>query len=300
MRPLLFALNAAPHVAESLCRQGGLDRGALEQRRFPDGEAYVRLLDSPRDRQVVLLCSLDRPDEHILPLLFAADAALQQGALGVGLVAPYLAYMRQDTAFQPGEAVTSATFARLLSDRVDWLVTVDPHLHRYAALDAIYSVPAIAASAAGPVARWIRAHVERPLIVGPDVESRQWVDRIAALVEAPSAVLRKTRRGDYDVSIQGDAGPADEGRTPVIVDDIASSARTMIEAVRGVRAAGHPPPVCVAVHALFVGDAFARLIESGPAELVTTNTVAHATNGIDVSAQLAAAVGERLAAAAER
>jgi ribose-phosphate pyrophosphokinase len=66
-------------------------------------------------RSVILLCSLARPNNRILPLLFAADAARDLGAGEVGLVAPYLAYMRQDRRFNPGEAITSQSFARLLS-----------------------------------------------------------------------------------------------------------------------------------------------------------------------------------------
>ena len=73
-------------------------------------------IDTPvRGRCVVLAGSLHQPDEKTLPLLFAADAARELGAAQVGLVAPYLAYMRQDRRFEPGEAVTSRSYARLLS-----------------------------------------------------------------------------------------------------------------------------------------------------------------------------------------
>ena len=67
----------------------------------------------------------------MLPLIFAAATARELAAAKIGLVAPYLAYMRQDRRFNPGEAVTSRQVAGLLSSAFDWLVTVDPHLHRY-------------------------------------------------------------------------------------------------------------------------------------------------------------------------
>src|SRR3546814_1718571 len=76
------------------------------------------------------LSSLDHPYAKVLPLLFAADTARDLGARRIVLVAPYLAYMRQDIRFHAGEAVTSRTFAAILSRHLDWLVTVDPHLHR--------------------------------------------------------------------------------------------------------------------------------------------------------------------------
>ena len=102
----------------------------LSLHRFPDAESLVRLDADVGDRTVVISSSLARPDEKTLPLLFAADAARELGARGVYLVAPYLAYLRQDRRFNAGEAVTSRSYARLLSAAFDGLGTVDPHLHR--------------------------------------------------------------------------------------------------------------------------------------------------------------------------
>lgn len=294
MKPLLFSLDGPDDLAEGLARDGELDVGVIERRQFPDGESYVRLLTPVGEREVVLLCSLDRPDTKILPLLFAADAARAQGARTVGLVAPYLAYMRQDKAFKPGEAVTSVTFSRLLSAQFDWLVTVDPHLHRYPRLDSLYSIPAIAASAEDPVAQWIEGAIKRPFLVGPDAESRQWVERIARLAHAPFTVFRKTRSGDLDVSIEGTEDRIPPGMTPVIVDDIASSARTLIEAIHLLKEQGQPAPHCVVVHPLFAGDAYDRLIEAGPAGIASTNTVRHRSNLIDIAEPVTAAIRQSL------
>ncbi|MGZ8998214.1 MAG: ribose-phosphate diphosphokinase, partial [Allosphingosinicella sp.] len=254
----------------------------------------VRLRSDVSGRDVVLLCSLDSPDEKILPLLFAAAAAREQGARRVGLVAPYLAYMRQDKAFKSGEAVTSSIFARTISTVFDWLVTVDPHLHRHPGLESIYSIPAIAVSAAGPIAEWIGREVPSPFLIGPDEESVQWVGLIAKLAAAPFTTLRKTRRGDRDVDISG-TGIAIGDRTPVIVDDIISSAVTMAEAVRLIRRKGGPPPICIGVHALFADGAVPALQAAGPARIVTVDTIGHPTNAIGVAGVLAEALAQMLA-----
>lgn len=295
MKPLLFALEALHDLAGGLLRHTGFDAGEIEQRRFPDGESYVRLLTPVEGREVVLLCSLDRPDTKTLPLLFAADAARAQGARRIGLVAPYLGYMRQDKSFNAGEAITSVTYAKLLSGAVDWLVTLDPHLHRYPTLASVYSVPSFVASAAKPIAEWIRGNLDNPVLVGPDEESSQWVARIAELAQARSTVFRKTRSGDFSVAIAAKGLAEIEGGTPVIIDDIASSARTMIEAVRVIGEAGQRPPVCIAVHPIFAGDAYEKLNAAGPAAIVSTNAVAHASNAIDVSAEIATAIEKALA-----
>jgi len=296
MKPLLFSTDAPQELTGSLLRHTGFDTGKVDQRQFPDGESYVRLLTPVAGRDVVLLCSLARPDAKTIPLLFASDAARTQGARSVGLVAPYLAYMRQDKSFKPGEAVTSLTYSRMLSNQFDWLVTVDPHLHRYPRLDAIYSIPAIAASAVAPIAEWIASNVERPFLIGPDIESEQWVKEIARLAAAPFTLFHKTRHGDRQVSIEGTKVPIPADATPVIIDDIASSARTMIEAVRLLKQNGVQAPLCIAVHALFAGDAFSKLLDAGPSAIVSTNTVAHQSNVIDVSAVIAEAIRRALVA----
>ena len=300
MKAVLFNLSAADSLAEGLWAAAGEERGVLSQRQFPDGESYVRLLSDVKARDVGMLCTLDRPDTKALALLYAAAAARDGGARSIGLVAPYLAYMRQDNAFHPGEAVTSRTFANLLSEAFDWIVTVDPHLHRFRTLDEIYTVPSFTVPAAGPVGEWIRANVEQPVIIGPDEESGQWVEQIARVAGAPATVLRKTRRGDYDVSIAADGIDLPKGATPVIVDDIASSARTMIEAVGIVRSAGARAPVCVAVHAIFAGNSCEELQAAGAARIVSTNAVKHASNEIDLTPVLAPAVREAVETASRR
>jgi ribose-phosphate pyrophosphokinase len=163
----------------------GAESLALEWRRFPDGESYVRFAGPCRGESVALVCTLNDPDTKALALLFAARTARELGAARVGLVAPYLAYMRQDRRFHEGEAITSAHFAALLSGAFDWLVTVDPHLHRRGSLAEIYRIPSKAVAAAPALAQWISAHVPQPLIVGPDAESEQWAAEVAAACGTP-------------------------------------------------------------------------------------------------------------------
>lgn len=292
MIPLLFELSAAPGLSARLAEHLPCEIGELSRRQFPDGETFLRFDTSVDERNVILLCTLDHPDAKLAPLLFAADAAREHGARSIGLVAPYLAYMRQDKEFHPGEVVTSRLFAQLISEHFDWLVTIDPHLHRYRALEVIYSIPSVAETATDAMAEWIRLNVDDPLIIGPDEESRQWVERIADRAEARSTVLSKERSGDFSVSIDATGLGHIQSGTPVLVDDIASSARTLIEAAELVKHKGGRSPVCAVVHAIFAGDSYRQLQEAGIPQVVSTNSVAHESNAVDVSIILAAAVRE--------
>ena len=295
MIPLVLAYPANEALAKPLRETLATGAVAFELRRFPDGETYLRVDSVVKDRAVVIVCTLRDPDTHFLPLAFMADALHEMGARDVGLVAPYLAYMRQDRRFRTGEALTSASFARLLSARFDWLVTVDPHLHRRHSLDEIYAIPTQVIHAAPLLTEWIRGNVPAPLVVGPDAESEQWVREVAEAVPCPYLVLEKARHGDRNVTVSAIPQIARwAAHTPVLVDDIISSARTMIETVRQWVDAGKTAPVCLAVHGVFATQAYEALQQAGARRIVTTNSIGHPSNGIELSPLLAEAVTSML------
>lgn len=289
--PVLIAVPGNEDHARGLGARLGFPVIVPEFRQFPDGELYVRI-DGELGDDVVLVGNAS--GDNFLRVAFLAGTARDLGARRVGLVAPYLAYMRQDSRFKPGEGVTAKYFARLVSTTVDWLVTVDPHLHRIDSLAGVYTIPTTVARAAPEIARWITASVQRPVLVGPDAESVQWVKAVAEHCGAPFVILEKTRRGDRDVSITSPDG-AWNGHTPVVIDDIISTGRTMIEATRQLRAAGSAAPMCVAIHAVFADALHEALIDAGARGIVTCDTIPHTTNQICVTDPLADAVREQLA-----
>jgi len=289
-RPSVISMPGAERCADRIAERLGASRCALESRRFPDGEIYLRVVDDVRGRDVAVVAQLRDPDPQLPGLLFLADALRELGARSVGLVAPYLPYMRQDIRFRPGEAVASRSFARLVSTAFAWLVTVDPHLHRVASLDAIYAIPTAVVPSAPAIAAWIQTQVRHPHLVGPDEESAQWVAEVAAFVGCPYTVLRKHRSGDRSVELTlPDLEPL-RGRTPVLVDDIIASGQTLAATVGRLRAIGLAAPVCVGVHAVFAGDAAGALQAAVAARVVSCNTLLHESNAIDVSGALAEAV----------
>ncbi len=283
--PLITALPGNEPLARKLAATIGGEVGEIETREFPDGETYLRFVTNPAGRSLVIVCTLAHPNSKILSLLFAAAAAREIGASKVGLVSPYLAYMRQDRRFKFGEAVTSREIARLLSNAFDWMITVDPHLHRYKSLAEIYSIPTRVVHAAPLISQWIKRNVSKPIIVGPDSESEQWVSEVANEIGAPFTVLEKIRQGDRKVEIRIKEADRLSQHTPVLVDDIISSGRTMIEATRLIVANGFSAPFCVAVHGIFADKADEILSSSG-ARVVTTNSVPHKTNEIDITSLL--------------
>ncbi len=261
-----------------------------ELRAFPDGESYIRMLSDVGGAEVTVLADIARPNAHMLELLLVAATLRAQGVRRLALVAPYLPYMRQDCAFKPGEAVSSRHFAALLDAHFDALLTVDAHLHRYATLDELYTIPARNLTAAGLLADWVRAHVAAPLLIGPDTESAQWVSGAARALDCPWLVLEKDRSGDRSVRVRGHIDPVHRDRAPVLLDDMIATGRTLIEGCRLLAEAGMRAPLVLAVHGIFAGDAYEALLAAGAGRIVTTNSIPHASNAIDLAPILAGAL----------
>ena len=290
----LFSVDGNQTLFQTLASQLDLTPGSLDMRKFPDGESYINVNSDVNGQDVVVLCSLNQPDSKILKLLFLADDLRDLGAKSIGLISPYLAYMRQDTKFSKGEALTSKTFASLINERFDWLVTVDPHLHRYHSLSEIYSVPSKSLHAATLLSSWIQETANDAFLLGPDEESEQWVSDVAQQAGVPCGVSRKERHGDRSVTVHFPKLDIMDDQPIILVDDIISSGHTMIEAVLQLKQQFRNPVWCIAVHGIFAENADTRLLAAGADRLITTNSISQPHAQIDVANLIAQEVGRYL------
>lgn len=285
----VLAFSDEQPMAQRLADVLGCGWHVVERHRFPDGEVRLRL--PPRlPARVVLLRGLQHPNEKITELLLAAAGARELGTTELVLVAPYLAYMRQDMAFTPGEVVSQRHLGALLAQFFDGVVTVDPHLHRVKSLDEVMpGRRGVAVSAATLLGTWIASHQPDALLIGPDEEAEQWVAEAARPGALDWAVGRKQRRGDRDVQVSLPAPPP-QGRAVVLMDDVASTGQTLVDAAQRLLAAGAATVDVAVTHALFVGDALQRLHGAGVRHVWSADTVAHPTNVVSVVPALAAAL----------
>ena len=287
MTHIVFTMQGAQDLAEKIADNLGLPLGHIKAHSFPDGESLFRILDPVVGENVYLVARLDGPDSKTLPLLLLAEGFRQQGATSITLIAPYLPYMRQDTAFSDGEVISASAFAKLISASFDQLITVDPHLHRYKSLDELYSIPTHNVSAAAPLADWISARTEAPVIIGPDIESRQWISKVADRLSAPFHTLRKIRSGDRDVEIVVPDLKLETRQTIVLVDDIISSGATMLQTIAALRAS-HPSLeiICCAAHCLKTPKSLDEFSKAGVNIIAATTSVRSPISTIGIANQI--------------
>jgi ribose-phosphate pyrophosphokinase len=284
--PLLLHFAEDLASASAIAQAAGFKQAVIERHRFPDGELKLRL-PAALPARIVLLRTLDNPNEKLVELLLAARTARTLGARHVTLVAPYLAYMRQDIAFQPGEVVSQRVVGHFLSELFDAVITVDPHLHRVATLEeAVPAAQATVISGAPLLADQIAQHYPHPLLVGPDEESAQWVAQAAQRHGFEHAVCHKIRHGDCDVQIALPSTPV-TGRNVVLLDDVASSGHTLASAARLLLAAGAASVDVAVTHALFAGDAVKLIKQAGVGQIWSTDCITHPSNAVSMAPLIA-------------
>lgn len=286
---LLLHFDDETESAARIATAAGIPHACIARHRFPDGELKLRL-PAALPAHVVLLRTLAQPNEKLIELLLAAQTARTLGATQLTLVAPYLAYMRQDMAFMPGEAVSQRIVGSFLADLFDTVITVDPHLHRIQHLDEAIPVSrTVVLSGAPLLADLIAQRRPQALLVGPDEESAQWVAQAAARHGFDHAVCRKIRHGDRYVDISLPDTQV-RGRTVVLLDDVASSGHTLAQAARGLLAAGAASVDVAVTHALFAGDAGPLLWQAGIRQVWSTDCIAHPSNAVSMASAIATAL----------
>jgi ribose-phosphate pyrophosphokinase len=246
---------------------------------FPDGESLIQVpIELPP--HVILVRSLDQPNNKIIELLFSVSALRKHGAKRITLVAPYLCYMRQDTENRPGEAVSQQVIGKLLADNFDDVITVDPHLHRVSKLSqAIPIQNALAISAGGVIGQFLKNILKEGVLVGPDSESEQWVKEIAIEIGFLYAVATKIRSGDKQVNVHLPERDYQD-QNIVIIDDMASTGRTVAHAADKLLQAGARQVDVVVTHPLFCDDAEQYIKQSRVSNIWSTDSITHSTNAI--------------------
>lgn len=264
-------------MAEQLAASLGWTHHALETRRFPDTEGYVRipstLIDAVRNEPVVLV-SNTFPDSGIVETLLMLEAIndVRRGDLqnlreigpqtlpdvgkGVFLAVPYFGYSRQDKRFKPGESISARSIANLMAGQCDGIIVLD--IHAPEVLGDL-KVPIAFTSAMPELAEHLKATVDPDFILSPDKGAISRATQVANQIDCEFSYLEKTRIDAHTIVHKAkDLDVA--GKRVAIVDDMIATGGTICRAAEALRNQGAVQVHAACSHGLFTGGAIARLL----------------------------------------
>lgn len=271
----LISVGAHPTLAAELAGELGVPLAPMELTAFADGEGKVSLLSDLRDADVYLLQPTSPPvNDHLMHLALAVDAARAAGAWRVTAIVPYFGYARQEQRGRTGEPRSAQVVARLLAAvGLDRLVTLDLHAP---ALESAFPMPATLLGCEDLFVPLVKSWAIRDLaVVSPDAGGMKRAQRFAARLNAGLAVVAKERpQPDKAAALEvlGDV----RDRACLLVDDMASTGRTMAGAAEALRRAGAREIHAVFTHAVMGPDALQRLLDAPLGRIATTDSIAAA------------------------
>ncbi|RLF69210.1 MAG: ribose-phosphate diphosphokinase [Thermoplasmata archaeon] len=258
-----------------------------EIKRFPDGEAYVRLLEDVSGEDVVTVQST-YPDERIVELFLMVDALREAGAERIRLVIPYFGYARQDRVFQEGEALSARALARRIEVDVDEIYTVNLHkeyITKYFSRAEVHHLSVM------PELGLYLAERGAEIIFSPDKGALPYAREAAEAANLPYDHLNK-RRIDSETVVIEPAEAVVVGKVVGIVDDIIATGGTIRTAREQLLRQGAEEIYVVAVHGLFTGGAIEKFRSAG-VDVAVTDTIQTPLSRISAAGAICRALKER-------
>lgn len=269
--------NFAQKIAKNLNQKFS----KLIVKNFPDNELYVKYPKNIRNDVIVLVQTFHKNiQSQLIEVLMAAHTAKSLKAKKVILLSSFYPYFRQDKMFNFGEAVTIDVMDDLFRNCIDKIFVVNPHLHRRKTINEAFSFPAEVIDVTKSISNYIKNKIRNPLLIGPDMESKQWVKSIADSTNSEMLVFNKKRLSPKNVKISVNNSHKINGRNVVLIDDMISTGNTLLEAIKLIKKKKPKKIYCIAIHGLFVGDSLNKLKKNST--VLTTNSIINKASKIDI------------------
>lgn len=262
---ILFSIRNYAGLGVEIARLGGLQTGEVETQIWPDGEIYQRVRTQVAGRDAFLVAGTGT-ETDTLEAFDLASALVQQGALSLSVVIPFFGYSTMERAWQPGEAVTAKSRARIwcalpsapLGNRIFILEPHTPSLPHFFEGQALV----IGLEAQSLMLKILaRLAVESPVLCSPDIGRIKWVDSLASASGRQSAFVLKRRVEDGSIQTFGLSGKV-AGCEVVLCDDMIRTGGTLLNAARACLEAGATGVSAVAIHGAFSPGTLEKLRES--------------------------------------
>lgn len=268
----IFCGRASRDLCASICQSLGLPMGQGHTEMFPDGELLVKIEEDVRGRDCFVVQSTYHPvNAHLMELLIYIDCLKRASASRITAVIPYYGYARQDRKDEGRTPITAKLVANLITAAgADRVLALDLHA---AQLQGFFDIPVDHLNASPVLLEYFQQFRSADLcLVSPDVGNVKMASAYAKALDTPLAIIDKRRKSGTEVESGHIIGEV-EGKTVLMVDDMISTAGTICEAAKLVKAHGAKDIIVACTHAVLVGLAMERLKESPISRIVVTDSI---------------------------
>ncbi len=271
---MVFSGNANKPLAERVVKHLRLPLGNAMVDRFSDGEVSAEIIDSVRGKDVFIIQPTCSPgNDNLLELLMMIDAMRRASARRVTAVMPYMGYSRQDRRPRSARVPISAkVVASIISTTgADRVMTMDLHADQ---IQGFFSIPVDNLYASPVLLGDIWKHkYEHLMVVSPDVGGVVRARALARRLDnADLAIIDKRRPKANVAEVMNIIGDVD-GRSCVIIDDMADTAGTLCSAAGALKDQGALQVVAYCTHAVLSGNAVKNIENSRLDEIVVSDTI---------------------------
>lgn len=234
----IFAGSSGQVFAERMCSYMGKKLGSSEVITFSEGNTFVRVNESVRDRDVFLVQPIGlRSNDEFVEILFWMDAFKRANAHTVTLIMPYFGYGKGDKKDEPRVSIRARVCAECMElAGADRFVTMDLHAQQLQGffkrpMDHLYASPMLS-----EVIK--RVGTENMVVVSPDAGYAKQAHKYASALNLPIAIGDKTRTDHTEnakvLEVIGDV----KGKNCLIVDDFTISGGTLVNLAESLKARG--------------------------------------------------------------
>jgi ribose-phosphate pyrophosphokinase len=269
----LVAGNSNRPLAEAIAAYLETPLARCIVRRFADMEIFVEVEENVRGEDVFVIQSTSAPaNDHLMELLILIDALKRASARRITAVIPYFGYARQDRKPGPRTPISAKLVANMIvragADRV---LTLDLHAGQ---IQGFFDIPTDNLFAAPVMVQDIKNVMSNDnlMVVSPDVGGVVRARGLAKRIDAPLAIVDKRRERPGDSEVMNVIGNV-AGRSCILVDDIADSGGTLVNAAEALLEKGANQVVGYISHGVLSGGAVARVMASRLKELVITDSI---------------------------
>jgi ribose-phosphate pyrophosphokinase len=266
--------NSNPALAKSVSDYLELPLSDCTVRRFNDNEIFVEIHENVRGEDVFILQSTSFPaNDNLMELLIIADALHRSSARRITAVIPYFGYARQDRKSASRTPISAKLVANLITTAgINRVITLDLHA---AQIQGFFDIPTDNLYGAPVMVRDIKKTYKsgNVTIVSPDVGGVARARATAQRIGADLAIVdkRRPKAGVSEVmNIIGDVA----GHDCVLIDDIADSGGTLVNAAAALLKAGATSVSAYVTHGVLSNGAAERIAGSKLRELVITDSIA--------------------------